>query len=138
MRSRDWTEERGVGAEHIHRHVIKGWTTNVTSRDKYKDESSVTGVTSEEAESQQDWEQTSERGAHIYKHVIKGWTMDPHANEGFQRNSERAELKETNKTRWKATNVEDEDSDVAIYRREMVFVCTLFPYLCHCKSNKDF
>ena len=107
--------------------MIKGWTTDVSSRDKYKDDSSVSGVASEEViESEKNWEPTSERGAHIYKHVIKGWTMDPHANEGFQRNSEQAELKETRETRWKDKN-EDND-DVAIYRREIVFVCKLYSY----------
>jgi hypothetical protein len=98
---------------HIHRHVIKGWTTDVTSRHRYKNESIETERSPEEVESQKDWEQTTERGTHIYKHVVKGWTMDPHANDGFERNLNRAQLKEKTNVWSEPKNRED---DVAIYR----------------------
>lgn len=75
--------EGGVHAEHMRRHVIKGWTTRATSRGSYTAESLETGT--EEVESQDHREPVSERGAHIYKHVIKGWTMNPHADEGFKK-----------------------------------------------------
>ena len=83
-------------ADHIHKHLIKGWTTDFTSRGKYSNQNTATEGSREEVETQKGWEQTSERGAHIYKHVIKGWTTDPHANEAFQRDFDGAELRREN------------------------------------------
>ena len=90
--------------------MIKGWTTKVTSRDRYGNESTETERSPEEVESEKDWEQSSERGAHIYKHVIKGWTMDPRANEVFQRES-----KEKNDRNSESRNGENDDVS-AVYR----------------------
>ncbi|CAB3978070.1 Hypothetical predicted protein [Paramuricea clavata] len=114
LRSKDSAEERSNVADHIHRHVIKGWTTDVTSRGRYADESTETEVSVKEVESEGDWEEISERGAHIYKHVIKGWTMDPHANESFQRKFDGTELREKNDR--KSESKSGENDDVAIYK----------------------
>lgn len=114
MRSKDSVEERSNDTDHIHRHVIKGWTTDVTSRGRYADESTETEVSLKEVESEGDWEEISERGAHIYKHVIKGWTMDPHANEIFHRKFDGTELREKNDRRSESKS--GENDDVAIYR----------------------
>ena len=66
--------------------MIKGWTTDATSRHLHACENSNATSDREEVESQRDWEESpSERGAHIYKHVIKGWTMDPNANDVYRR-----------------------------------------------------
>ena len=113
MRSNDSAEGVGNhGADHIHKHVIKGWTTDITSRDKYNNDSRTeTRNSSEKVESEREWEQTSERGVHIYKHVIKGWTMDPHANEGFERHSNGTELRECENNKKS-----EGKKDIAIYR----------------------
>ena len=108
-------KDRSDDADHIHKHLIKGWTTDFTSRDKYSNQSTETEGSLEEVESQKDWQQTSERGAHIYKHVIKGWTMDPHANEAFRRGFNGAELRKENDTKFVSASGEYDDVS-AVYR----------------------
>ena len=119
MRSKDAGNETSSDADHIHKHVIKGWTTKDSLRDRYSAESSCvgTGDYPEDVESQEEREPKYKRGAHIYKHVIKGWTMDPRANDVFQRNSEFSES--TKETKISEAQSEKDEVDVYTYRVDM-------------------
>ena len=70
---------------HIHKHVIKGWTTNPRANDAFGRTSQRSLDTPVGAEHKRGELSTPQDEAnHIHRHVIKGWTTNPHANDSYR------------------------------------------------------
>ena len=105
-------------ANHIHKHPIKGWTTNGNGLSRYSEQNlSDSQETLELVESEEKNEVKTERGAHIYKHVIKGWTMDPSANDAYRPNNTEYNDDEDSEHEISLSDLENSlKEDVSVYR----------------------